>query len=165
VRALTLTRPWPWAIFHAPMAIAKRIENRTWKPWECVRGERIAIHAGQAFDDDADALISGNAFITTPRPDHWYDGGIIGTARVEGWHEQVAGKMLTTFIDGSSTYDDFPLEQRRWWIGPYAWILGGVITFHKPVDPGRGFHRGLWQLDAITLASVRASEALKGSGL
>jgi len=42
MRALTLRQPWAWAIVHGQ----KRIENRPWKPWRDIIGQRIAIHAG-----------------------------------------------------------------------------------------------------------------------
>lgn len=38
--ALTLWRPWAWAIIHGP----KRVENRTWKPPASFIGKRIGIH-------------------------------------------------------------------------------------------------------------------------
>ncbi len=46
--ALTLHRPWPWAIIHG----SKRVENRSWAPPAWLIGQRLAIHAGKRWDAD-----------------------------------------------------------------------------------------------------------------
>lgn len=51
MKALTLWRPWPYAIFHLPPHVAKRVENRSWKPPVTLIGHRIAIHAGKTWDE------------------------------------------------------------------------------------------------------------------
>ncbi|CAB4191487.1 hypothetical protein UFOVP1229_36 [uncultured Caudovirales phage] len=43
MKALTLRHPWAFSIAHW----GKRIENRSWKPWKEVVGQRIAIHGGE----------------------------------------------------------------------------------------------------------------------
>jgi hypothetical protein len=48
MRALTLHRPWAWAI----AAGHKRVENRTWRPPSFILRQRIAIHAGKTFDEE-----------------------------------------------------------------------------------------------------------------
>lgn len=49
MRALTLWRPWTWAIYHAGPR-RKLIENRDWEPPRSVMGQIIALHAGKTFD-------------------------------------------------------------------------------------------------------------------
>ena len=54
MRGLTLHQPWAWAIAHA----GKNVENRTWAPPAYMIGERIAIHAGKRFDEEAWTFLS-----------------------------------------------------------------------------------------------------------
>ena len=48
IKAITLQRPWPWAIFH----LGKDIENRGWRPRNIQPGDPLLIHAGQGWDRD-----------------------------------------------------------------------------------------------------------------
>ena len=57
MRALTLWRPWTWAVCHA----GKRIENRPWRPWLSVMGQEIALHAGKTYDRAGRAIIKAVA--------------------------------------------------------------------------------------------------------
>ena len=47
--AITLWRPWSWALFHG-----KTIENRTWAPPAWIVGKQIVIHAGKTYDKEGD---------------------------------------------------------------------------------------------------------------
>lgn len=55
MKALTLWRPWPYAIFHPDLL--KDVENRDWHLWESVVGQRVAVHAGLRYDREAEAAI------------------------------------------------------------------------------------------------------------
>ena len=45
MRFLSLSRPWPWAIFDLPEPDAKRVENRVWPCHPSVVGQVLALHA------------------------------------------------------------------------------------------------------------------------
>lgn len=134
MKALTLWRPWPWAIFHAPAAIAKRIENRPWKPWHLIRGKRIALHAGKHWDAEGAGrilqLVLEGSRPPTRTPEHWVEEGIIGTACVDGYIE-----------DYQLAAD---LGQGPWWTGPYAWVLSDVRALPRAI-PCKG-KQGLWTI-------------------
>jgi hypothetical protein len=135
VKALTLWRPWPWAIFHAPPIVSKPIENRGWPPPDWVLGQRIAIHAGMIVDDaGTQATILNRCGWPTPgSPKHFYDMGVIGVATVKNFfrsYEEVAHALGPAAA--------------VWWIGEYAWHLTDRIALAKPV-PCKGFQK-LWNL-------------------
>ena len=103
MRALTLHRPWPWAILHLDGARAKRIENRLWAPPDWILGERIAIHAGGTFDIRAAEYIRqvGGAWPPLEHTEHPvgivgvadFDAGNVGDEvlhRVARWYDSVS---------------------------------------------------------------------------
>lgn len=55
MKALTLWRPWPYAIFCPELG--KDVENRDWHLWQSVVGTRVAIHAGLLYEREADRAI------------------------------------------------------------------------------------------------------------
>lgn len=150
MKALTLWRPWPWAIFHARHN-PKRIENRPWKPWPSIIDRRIVLHAGQTFQKDAvDSILE----LTTPEdesslrrvlPAAASDVGLIGVVTIQG----VAGSEaeVERFLGG----------QGDWWSGPYAWLLKDVRAFAEPI-PCKGA-QGLWDVPDWAMAKV--NEALR----
>lgn len=52
MKALTIWQPWADAIAHG----TKRVENRSWPAPAFLVGNRIAIHAGASYDDQARIL-------------------------------------------------------------------------------------------------------------
>lgn len=146
MKCLTLWRPWPWCIFHAPRN-PKRIENRSWKPPERLLDRRIVLHAGKTFDADSAADIC-SLFAMHPdgdAPPHWRDEGLIGVVTIQG----VAGSIFEV--------SRFGAEQKVWWSGPYAWLLKDVRAFREPI-PCKGA-QGLWTLPGW--AEARVLEALR----
>ncbi|MFB6351251.1 MAG: hypothetical protein ABEN55_00060 [Bradymonadaceae bacterium] len=135
-----LTLHWPWAT--AVTDGTKRIENRTWEPWDEVMGEFIAIHCGKTRDDDAVAQIEFDSTIDWhPDDGRGYDdvaGCIIGIARVRGrWR-----------ADDPNAAEEEPFfgpVQYAWWAGPVGWLLWDVVALTEPV-PARG-KPGLWPVD------------------
>lgn len=116
MKALTLIRPWSWAI----VASTKRIENRTWRP-NHILFQRIAIHAGMKFDENAAfeiARIQGHKLDQSCE-----DQGIVGTAVVSG------------FVSSSPD---------PWFCGPVGWVLTDVVRLPQPI-PCKGA-QGLWQV-------------------
>lgn len=143
MKALTLWRPWPWAIFHAPPATAKRIENRPWKPWPSIIGQRLVLHAGKTFDREAvDDVVAAAELGTSIIPAEAADEGLIGLVTVTGYLEAPP--------DGI---------QARWWSGPYAWVLTDVVTFAEPI-PCKGM-QGLWELPGWALRKVLTAAVIE----
>ncbi len=131
MRALTLWRPWPWAIFHAPPAVAKRIENRPWKPWPSIIERRIALHAGQTFQKDAvDDILRLTGL--TVLPASATDNGLIGVVTIQG----VAAS--------EAECERFLAGQSDWFSGPYAWLLKDVLAFPEPILCKGA--QGLWEI-------------------
>jgi len=131
MKALTLWRPWPTAIFY----LGKDVENREWLPPDQIIGERIAIHAGNKYDKDAlDWMLvtfkpgtEGVVKLLTTLKDKDVKGAIIGTAIIDGWCRPVATKS-------------------KWATGPFCWKLKNNIILHEPI-PCKGA-RGLWTVPA-----------------
>lgn len=148
MRALTLWRPWPWAIFHGGVW-AKRIENRPWKPWASIIGQRIGLHAGKKFDFDAVELILAKTIRCLeghehdPLPVAAHDEGLIGVVTVRGF---VSDPWDVAVEAGQG--------QERWFFGPYGWVLDDVVALGKPISI-RGA-QGLWELPAWAEQAVRA---------
>lgn len=142
MKALTLYRPWPWAIFHAPRN-PKRVENRPWKPWPSVVGQVIALHAGRKFDSDAaDRLCVRYGLHPDGRPPAgWEDEGLIGTAMVLGY--ATSAEDCTRYMAG----------QAAWWIGPFAWLLADVRAFATPIPCAGAL--GLWDVPAHLVKRFR----------
>jgi hypothetical protein len=148
VKALTLWRPWPWAIFHAPHN-PKRIENRPWKPWPSIIDRRIVLHAGQTFDKGA---VDDVLELTRPEdecdlvrvlPASATDTGLIGVATIQG--VAVSEAEAERFMPGQS----------EWWSGPYAWLLKDVRVFSAPI-PCKG-KQGLWDLPLWAVQLVQSA--------
>lgn len=131
MRALTLWRPWPWAILHG----GKDIENR---PWACPRslvGVPIALHAGKVWDEETaeEFAAPGEWHLEgfPPRKADHPEGAIVGLATVARvLHE-------SSLIDRAD-----PARSSRWFMGPWGWVLRDVIALPEPV-PCRGA-QGLW---------------------
>lgn len=147
MRALTLHRPWPFII----LRMGKRVENRPWKPWASVIGQRIALHAGKHWDPNTPADEPVTTTLATAQ-------GIVGTAIVKGW---VYSKPITRgrVIEIDYTYslellaeDALAAVRSRWFTGPYGWVLEDVHELPEPI-PCKGA-LGLWQLPAAVEAQM-----------
>lgn len=155
LKALTLWRPWPWAIFHAPTN-PKRIENRPWKPWPSIIDRRIALHAGKTFDSDAaEDLCSMYSMHPDGAPPYgWKHEGLIGVVTIQG----TAGSFAEA--------ERFSRGQGEWFSGPYAWLLKDVLAFPEPI-PCRGA-QGLWDLppeaEKKVSETLRAMDAARKAG-
>lgn len=118
MRALTLIRPWCWAIAHA----GKDVENRSWRPPDSIIGHRIAIHSGLKWDAAAASRVAKlSSKMLAPKED-WRGGRIVATAKVTGWTVAAASKWA---IDGQ-----------------VHWCLRSVFVLPTPV-PCKGA-QGLW---------------------
>jgi hypothetical protein len=122
--ALSIMQPWAGAIVHG----LKRIENRTWRPFQLKDGPfAIWIHA--SAKPDAEAIVhpplallrfgqaADGVRFASPA---WglTCGAIIGAAVVE---------------DVRNGLDRLPEGQEEWWAGPLAWVLRDVVALREPV--------------------------------
>lgn len=128
MKALTLIQPWAWAILNG-----KPVENRTWAFPERLRGQIIALHAGQKHDDEAAEWISRTFGLQVPARADMAHGAIVGTARLLG---------VTT--SGS----ELSPAQRRWFFGPFGFLLGDVVACEPLSCPGA---LGLWEVPPSAL--------------
>lgn len=137
MKALTIWRPWTWAITHRS-PLAKRTENRTWNaPWVLYRD--IAIHAGERYDDrDACDFIT-DILDERPPGKAQCPTGIVAVTRVAGFRGW----------DSIGSPDDDP-----WLVGPWGWQLDNVRVLVEPV-PCKGA-QGLWTLPPDLEVAVRA---------
>lgn len=144
MKALTLWRPWPTAIFYLHPSIRKDVENRSWKPPDCILGKRIAIHAGSKFDSNAFEfwlkVIKPNPSQTLSLLANWKKAseltGIIGTVRVYGY---TYGTKLC--------YSD-------WATGEYAWFLSEPVSLGRPIQCKGA--QGLWNVPDDIHERIRA---------
>ena len=118
MRALTLHRPWPWAIFGLPRGARKEIENRDWRLPPALLGETVAIHAGQSWDDGAEALVrrlfAGRYSVPPPEQ---CPTGIVGLVTLSG----------CLHIDGMERMTD------PWFFGEWGFVLSEIVALKKPV--------------------------------
>lgn len=157
--ALTLIRPWTFAILHVPGNLAKRVENRPWKPWDAVLGTRIALHAGRKYDhtaadDIAETLVIGD-LMNKPRA---RDEGIVGTALVKGWIHWDDGVL--SWSDTLTEAEAWSHKRSIWFFGPYGWVLDDVRTLATPI-PCKGA-LSLWRMPEHVRAGVELQEATNG---
>ena len=134
MRALTLYRPWPWALFHAPPDQIKDVENRQWSArW--ILGEQVAIHAGQHVDLPAFDFIEKVCGVRPPP-----DGGPTG-------------------IIGVVRFDDMvEASDSPWFTGPIGWRVGSRQVAYAPIAcPGA---RKLWNVPADVEALLLARLAV-----
>src|SRR4051812_41147039 len=119
MRAITLWRPWPWALFHAPADRLKDVENRTWAaPY--ILGETVALHAGHRIDKPEAFHFIERVCGVRP-PEDAGATGIIGLVRFDA--------MLT---EASSP----------WFTGKVGWHVAWRQALAEPV-PCPGSHK-LW---------------------
>jgi len=123
VKALTVYRPWSLFIAYGD----KRVENRSWRPPAHVLGKRVAIHSGKHFDEYPVELAEELGLIADMLHAKELPTGIVATAIVSGCAE----RMLHV-----------PVDQERWFSGPFGWLLGDVKAFREPI-PCLGA-QGLW---------------------
>ena len=110
MKALSLSRPWAWAMFHG-----KGIENRDWI--FKYRG-RILIHAAQSWDPDGFLFLATHPELldrTVPAPGD-FPTGLIGELDIVG--------MVTE--------SDSP-----WFFGKYGYLTAMAKEYVKPI-PYRG---------------------------
>ena len=154
--ALTLYKPWPYAIFHLPAERAKRIENRTWKPPASIVGKRVAIHAGKRMDMaafDVPPIADALARSSQHERNLALQGGIIGTAVVAGWVDTSPNVTAAEMFGGRLTDEDAAMAMLTgWFSGPIGWVLDEVSALTSPVECSGA--QGLWVVPPDVRAQV-----------
>jgi hypothetical protein len=134
VRALTLQRPWGWAI----MRLSKDVENRSWAT--NFRGP-LLIHQGKQADPDATYFppLVAAADLAGSDPGADASGVILGWVHLTGCHQESVGCCPS-----------------RWAIpGVWHWTLERPRPLATPVT-ARG-SQGLWTPSDDLLTAVRAA--------
>ncbi len=127
MRFLSLSNPWPWAIFDMKPQFdlggirlePKRTENRNWPPPFTVIGKRIALQASKSWDEEAAGFFLKLGIADAPaRRDMYPTGVILGFATIAG--------MVTS---------SRPLApvQAPWFMGRYGWVLEDVLKLPSPI--------------------------------
>lgn len=145
MKALTLWRPWPCAIFYLNSEFWKDIENRPRKPPQSVIGKRIAIHAG--------AHIESNVFgdwieIIKPSP-----MSVLYLASAMLSLEKVRGIVGTVVIDSVCTPEE---TNSPWASGPYCLKLRDRRPLISPIPIGG--KQGYWDLPPSVEREVKRRE-------
>lgn len=149
MKALSLSQPWAWVV----VCGGKRIENRKWAPPVAMLGQEFAIHAAKSWDQEAfEDLVDGEYGPIPGLPDRkelYTFGAVIGTAVLRDYLD---GTMYTIDID---THPGCPDDQRRFFFGPYGFLLDNVRPV-APAVPCRGL-LNFWELPAAVLDQLARS--------
>lgn len=158
MRALSLSQPWCWAVAHPE--VRKHVENRTWAPPIAMIGQTIAIHAAKSWDGakryrarwDSDGIERAMSWDFTPigyllhygfeppaRKDLYVTSAIVAVATID--------RVVTR-------PDTLAPDQKRWYFGPFGWLLTNVRRLEEPV-PARG-KQGLWTVPAELEPGIEA---------
>jgi hypothetical protein len=140
VKALSVSQPWCWAVVD-PIA-RKHIDNRSWAPPISMIGQRFAIHAAKSWDKDpiyrgpTGYLMTPSAFFScyvdldhAPMAySHYVSSAVVGVATLD--------RVVTKA-------DTLPVDQQRWFFGPFGWVLKDIIAITPVPCAGK---QGLWSL-------------------
>jgi hypothetical protein len=160
VKAISLSRPWPYSFFH----LGKGLENRSRKdgrmPHICSHRGPLLLHAAKSWDKGAaewverafpDPLGNLNALkmsLGGPKGQRHPAGCIVGRCTAVA-HVDDAGEVWAHARGEVQTGEHLALAARlaktldmRWWMGGYALVLEDIEEFATPI-PCRG-HLGLW---------------------
>lgn len=122
MKALTLHRPWSWAVCHA----GKDVENRSWVPPLFLDGLDFAIHSARTYDVDGGVWISATFGLKVPLAPP--ESCVVAVARL-----------------GGVLLPDAAGPKSPWHVaGQHGWLLDDVRVLAEPV-PCRGA-QGLWTL-------------------
>lgn len=147
MKALTLWRPWPVAIFYLKPEIRKDVENRQHKIWKSVIGNRVAIHAGVKFDKYAFGF-----WLDVIQPDPSQ-----ALSLLTEWDplSKVAGIIGTVIFGESMLLSECT---SRWAEGPKCWPIFDPIPLDKPI-PCKGA-QGFWDVPSDIEKKIKAQHGL-----
>ena len=132
--AVTLIRPWPYAVTD----LDKDVENRSYVPSGIKKGDWFAVHAGKSWDKGGAHWIEETFWKTIP-PEPEHPTGIVAIAEYLGhFSGGDRGIKNCSWLIGE------PLLDSSWFSGPYGWKLGRVVKLSEPV-PCRGYQK-VWSI-------------------
>jgi hypothetical protein len=140
MKALTLIQPWAWAICHA----GKRTENRDWRPPRNLWGQRIAIHAGKRFDEDACVALYAYGY---GLPETVAQSAVVATARLLGivYEDGKGGHVVESCLEEPPAWI-LSKKNLVFFVGEFGWILDEVVVLREPVPCSGAL--GLWTVPA-----------------
>jgi hypothetical protein len=153
MKALSLTRPWPYAILHLGKGLENRSDKRGMPPM-CKHRGWLLIHASKGWDKEAGPFLAKKRIHPIPdtifrKKEH--QTGIVGRCRVVG-HVEPVGIFDHTMVEGvvgdrrerrhGVWWCNGRRLDERWWMGGYALVLDDVEALPEPI-PCNG-RLGLW---------------------
>lgn len=145
MKALTLWRPWPVAIFYLNPEFRKDVENRPKKPPQSVIGQRIAIHAGKYLEPE---VFEEWLRIIEPSPINTF-------ALLCRWQDlsRVQGIVGTVVVAGVCKPED---TDSPWATGPECLILSEPRPLREPIlCKGK---QGYWNVPSEIEARIKRLE-------
>lgn len=144
MKALSLSQPWCWSVVHP--AVCKHVENRSWMPPIDMIGQTIAIHAAKSWDDKRVYQLTLNKHTQLYTPIGYLIAlGFEPPSRKESYAASAIVAIAT--IDRVVTKaDTLEPDQRRWFFGPFGWVLTDMRRLEQPVPCGG--KQGLWTVPA-----------------
>lgn len=136
--ALTLWRPWPWAILRTPRGKRKLIENRDWPLPRTLIGQPLGVHAGKKWDSEGAQMIQDVLGLVGLPPEAW-DEGLVG--------QMVVDDVLVEGVNAP------PPEQAQWFVGRFGFLLNDEQTFPIVPIPCRGMQK-LWTVPEDLVARM-----------
>lgn len=119
IKALSLSRPWPWAIFRLAPDKAKGVENRDKRLAELLAYPFVALHAAQSWDAEGAEMIARVTGRKVP-PDAEHPVGIIGTVHFT----QIVERM---------SFEGHAHARNPWFKGPWGHFFDKVQLLAEPV--------------------------------
>ena len=153
IRGLSLTRPCPFAFIHGPADERKGIENRKWKPPEKMIGQLMALHSSATYSVEYQKWIAERTGLRVPDKSDSPKSEIFAVCRLVGYVTSAEDERL-------------PRQQRKWFLGPYAWLLDEIVPLLTPVACVGG--QKLWRLESrpgVVAALKRSYREVTGEDL
>lgn len=147
LRALTLIRPWPYAVCY----LGKRLENRGWPPPDEVVGEWIALHAGAKYDrEDAADITQMMRMGVPPWP---VDQPVLPAQDAQ------PAKAIVAFV---KVLGCTKAAQADPWRSDteFAWVLDDEVRVLRDPVPVNG-HEKLWYVPTVETKALREVWRLK----
>lgn len=169
MRALTIRQPWAALLAHRQ----KAFETRSFKV--SYRGP-VALHASANADDLDLDLLASDPFRSvlerlqlarfddaekTMRITGLTFGAIVAVGRLEGCFKTAASRETVRARAAQGRVPKHEIAFGDWRDGRFAWLLNDVRILREPI-PARG-QLGLWKLDPLLQAKVRAAVADAGA--
>ncbi len=155
MKALSLSQPWLWAVLHA----GKHVENRTWQPPIAMIGQQILLHAAKSWDDKKlyPVHVAAQQIETMTPIGYLLYHGITAAPSRRDMYPSSSIVGIATIDRVVTKADTLPEDQRRWFFGPFGWVLTNVLSLPRPVPCKGGL--GLWNVRDDIVAEVREMAA------